>query len=117
MPRIGLSLISKFIVVTALTTGLTSCDKKAQLQHETAQLRLTINDLQLESKKLEAEIIATGNLGRYQHTQLQHVGEIRQQIENIKAETQGLQAEKETTIKRVEALQKSLDSYRAKINN
>ncbi len=117
MPRVGLSLISKFALLAAMSTALTSCDKKARLQHETAQLRLTIQELQAESKKLEAEIYATGNLGRYQHTQPQHVGEFKQQIANIKAESERLQLEKETTVKRVESLQNSLNSYRNKLNH
>lgn len=97
-----------------LLTLATSCNKKSQILYETEQHRLTLAELQSQSKKLESEIHASGNLGRYQNTQPAHIVELKQQIERQKNELIQLKAEREAAKTKAESMQEEVSSYRAK---
>ena len=112
MPR--LSAISprilSFLIVPLVLCG-TSCRKKAELQYQTEQLRLTLADQQMVLKRLQAESAAVGNLGKYNQPQREHLTELKNKMEGLKKESVRLKAECEAQRAVVDRIQSELDSY------
>ncbi|HAL70668.1 MAG TPA: hypothetical protein DCP71_02730 [Verrucomicrobiales bacterium] len=118
MTRSGLFSSSVQCAVSILLLSLaTGCNKKAQILYETEQHRLTLTELQGQSKKLESEILATGNLGRYQSTQPAHIVELKQLIERQKNELVQLKADSEAAKIKAESMQAEVNSYRSSFRN
>ncbi|MBB5039282.1 hypothetical protein HNQ64_003554 [Prosthecobacter dejongeii] len=103
--------ITQGVCLTLALAFTTSCGKKSQIIYEAEQKRLTMMELQGQSKKLESEILATGNLGRYQNTQPSHVVELKHLLERQKTENIQLKADKEAAQKRVEAVKQEMSRY------
>ncbi len=111
----GLPSLAAAALFLILATG---CNKKVQIQYQAEQAKLSITELQAQSKRLDAEIQATGNLGgRYQTTLPGHLNELRQMIENTKAESEQLKNENEAVKEKLRLLQKEMETYLAKFRS
>lgn len=114
----SLSLPSLLLVMSALSLiTLPSCGKKAQLEYQTAQIKLTLEEQTNELKKLKAESAALGNLGYYNVPQPGHIDQLNSKIKSLREETLSLTAEKEKAKKDLDLLQKELDAYRNRYLN
>ncbi len=101
-------------LLTITLATVPSCGKKAQLEYQTAQIKLGLEEQSNALKKLKADSAALGNLGYYHTPQEGHINQLNSKIKSQREETGSLNAEKEKALKDLELLQKDLDSYRGR---
>ncbi|MFM2179428.1 MAG: hypothetical protein RL015_3526 [Verrucomicrobiota bacterium] len=104
-------------LATISLTAMTSCGKKAQLEYQTAQIKLSLEEQSNLLKKLKNESVALGNLGYYNIPQPGHIDQLNGKVKSLREETLSLTAEKEKAEKDLELLQKELDAYRQRYLN
>lgn len=109
---------SLLLVMAAFSlASLPSCGKKSQLEYQTAQIKLTLDEQSNALKKLKADSAALGNLGYYHVPQPGHIDQLNSKIKSLREETLSLTAEKEKAKKDLDLLQKELDAYRNRYLN
>lgn len=104
------------LAIISLATG-PSCGKKAQLEYQTAQIKLSMEEQSNALKKLKADSAALGNLGYYNIPQPGHIDQLNGKVKALREETLSITAEKEKAQKDLELLQKELDGYRKRYLN
>lgn len=112
-PRLS-TLVQSFALAALLSTMLTGCGKKAQIQYEADQLRLSLMELQAQSKKLEGEILAIPLPAQYSSTQTAHLTQLQNYISHTKVDMVNLKVEKEAAKLKADRFEKELNAYRAK---
>lgn len=97
-----------------LVTFSASCGKSAHIRYQAQQVHLELSDLQAQGRRLDAEVAATGDLGRYQSTNASHVAEMKNYLGSLKNEIAQLKAERDMVKGKNEAMKEQVASYRAR---
>jgi uncharacterized membrane-anchored protein YhcB (DUF1043 family) len=104
------------IAVISIVT-VPSCGKKAQLEYQTAQMKLSLDEQSNALSKLKAESNSLGNLGYYNIPQRGHIDQLNGKVKSLREETLSITAEKQKAQSDLELLQKDLDTYRKRYLN
>jgi len=103
-----------FLVTLMLLLAGTSCQKKAQVLNEARELGTVLAERNFEMRKLDTDIAALGDLGRYNDPKAAQFAELKQLIEIVKSETARLKVSRDEHKLKAEALQKDFEAYQAK---
>ncbi len=106
-------LISVILLIITCAANV-SCGKKAQIEYETAQLKLILGEQTAVLKNLQAESLAIGHLGYYNNPEPALIKQLQGSLKTMREETATLIADRDKKAKEVEIMQKELKTYRSR---